>query len=56
MVDGIPFATKWDFYGWTEEKGMTDKLGEATISDITFLDEEGVIFNTPENAKEISLQ
>ncbi len=55
MVDGIPFATKWDFYGWTEEKGMTDKLGEATISDITFLEEEGDIFETPENAKEIEL-
>ncbi|MHA7057915.1 DUF6503 family protein [Aquimarina sp. M1] len=50
-VDGIPFATRWEFYGWTSEKGMTDKLGEATITDITFLDSEGELFDDPENAK-----
>ncbi|GAA4276511.1 DUF6503 family protein [Aquimarina mytili] len=55
MIDGIPFATKWEFYGWTQEKGMTEKLGEATITDITFLEEEGTIFDTPDNAKEITL-
>ncbi len=55
-INGIPFATKWMFYGWTEEKGMTDKLlGEATITDITFIDDEGTIFDTPDNAKEIKL-
>ncbi len=54
-VDGIPFATKWEFYGWTEEKGITDPLGEATITDITFLENEGILFETPENSKEIKL-
>ncbi len=55
IVDGIPFATRWEFFGWTEEKGLTDKLGEATITDITFLEEEGTIFETPDDAKEITL-
>ncbi|MFD2561700.1 DUF6503 family protein [Aquimarina rubra] len=50
-VDDIPFATKWEFYGWTSEKGMTDKLGEATITDITFLEDEGELFDDPENSK-----
>ncbi|WP_298312488.1 DUF6503 family protein [uncultured Aquimarina sp.] len=50
-VDDIPFATKWEFYGWTSEKGMTDKLGEATITDITFLEKEGELFDDPENSK-----
>ncbi len=54
-IDGIPFATKWDFYGWTETDGMTTKIGEATITDITFLEEEGNIFETPDNAKIIDL-
>ncbi|KAA1243006.1 DUF6503 family protein [Aquimarina sp. RZ0] len=55
-VNRIPFATSWEFYGWTKEKGMTDtKLGEATISDITFLNEEGTVFTIPENAKKILL-
>lgn len=55
MIDGIPFATKWEFYGWTEEKGMTDKLGEATISDIKFIDDIGDTFKPSENVKEIAL-
>lgn len=55
MVEGIPFATYWEFYGWQEDKGMTQKLGEATITDITFLEDEGAIFETPDNSKEISL-
>ncbi len=55
LIDGIPFATKWEFYGWTQEKGMANKLGEATITDITFLNEESSIFETPDNAKEITL-
>ncbi|GAA4274402.1 hypothetical protein GCM10022258_36980 [Aquimarina gracilis] len=55
LVDGIPFATKWEFFGWKEDKGMTNKLGEATITDITFLNEEGTIFDTPDNAKEINM-
>ncbi|MBQ4822842.1 DUF6503 family protein [Aquimarina sp. MMG016] len=54
-VSGIPFATKWDFYGWTSEKGITDKLGEAMITNITFIDDEGVIFQVPEKSKEIKL-
>jgi len=54
-INGIPFATKWEFFGWTEEKGMTTKIGEATITDITFLEQEGNIFETPDNAKIIDL-
>ncbi|WP_108866996.1 DUF6503 family protein [Aquimarina aquimarini] len=53
-IDDIPFATKWEFYTWREDKGgITDKLGEASITNITFLDEEGSLFDIPENAKEI---
>jgi len=51
QIDQIPFATKWEFYGWTSEKGMTDKLGEATITDITFLEDEQKLFDDPENSK-----
>ncbi|WP_299609250.1 DUF6503 family protein [uncultured Aquimarina sp.] len=50
-VDGILFATAWEFYGWTAEKGMTDKLGEATISNITFIEDEGNLFDDPGNSK-----
>lgn len=50
-VDNIPIATKWEFYGWTSENGKTNQLGEATISDITFLEKEGDLFNKPEDSK-----
>lgn len=53
-IEGIPFATKWGFYGWTEKKGVTDQLGEATISDITFLEKEASLFDDPSNSKIIN--
>ncbi len=55
IVDGIPFATKWEFHDWSEKEGLTTKLGEATITDITFLQDEGSLFETPDNSKEIKL-
>lgn len=36
-VDGIPMATKWVFWGWEDGKGLTNKLGLATLSDIKFV-------------------
>ncbi|GAA4107452.1 hypothetical protein GCM10022393_02750 [Aquimarina addita] len=53
-VNGIPMSTKWEFYGWTSEKGKTEKIGEATISDITFLEDESDLFEKPANSKVIN--
>ena len=36
-VDGIPIATKWIFWGWKEGVGLTDELGNATLSNIKFI-------------------
>lgn len=36
-IDGIPFATNWGFYGWNIEKGLSDKIGNAKISNIHFV-------------------
>ena len=36
-VDGVPIATKWIFTGWKEGTGLTDQLGEATLSNIHFV-------------------
>jgi len=55
VVDGIPFATSWDFYGWTEEKGITDALGKTKISNIAFLEDTTSIFDIPKDNKEIKL-
>ncbi len=50
-IDNIPFASKWEFYGWTSDNGMTDKLGEAILKDITFLESEEKLFEDPGNSK-----
>ena len=48
-VDSIPLATKWTFWGWQEDKGLTDKLGSATLSNFEFLSNQSVSFDIPTN-------
>lgn len=36
-VDGIPIATKWVFWGWKDGKGLTEELGQATLTNIKFI-------------------
>jgi hypothetical protein len=36
-VEGIPIATKWVFWGWEEGKGLTDELGQASLTNIKFI-------------------
>jgi hypothetical protein len=37
VIDGIPIATKWAFWGWQEGKGLTDEIGHATLTNIKFV-------------------
>jgi hypothetical protein len=46
-VDGIPFAQNWKFWGWQPAEGLTDQLGEATITNIQFVDLEADFFTAP---------
>ena len=43
-VDGIPMATKWIFWGWEEGKGLTENLGQATLSNIQFIKADTAYF------------
>ena len=36
-ISGIQIATKWIFWGWKEDKGLTDELGHATLTNIQFV-------------------
>ncbi|WP_378185246.1 DUF6503 family protein [Aquimarina sp. W85] len=54
-IAGIPIAMQWEFNNWSEASGVAEKLGEAIISDVTFLKEEGNLFATPDNAKKITM-
>ena len=50
-VDGIPISKRWEFWGWTEEKGITDKLGYADLTNVEFVDVKNEFFSKPENSK-----
>lgn len=46
-VDGIPFARNWEFWMWYEDEGLGEQLGEATVSNVRFLNESEVFANFP---------
>jgi hypothetical protein len=48
-VDGVPFAANWEFYGWSIDKGLTDKIGFAKITNIKFVEGFRNDFAIPEN-------
>lgn len=50
-VDGIPFATDWQFWLWTAEKGIFDQLGYAEISNIEFLEMDEALFTLSEDQR-----
>ncbi|MDX1444676.1 DUF6503 family protein [Lishizhenia sp.] len=54
-VDGIPMATSWEFYAWDKEKGLTKKLGEATLSKLQFVERTDDIFQVPLPKKEVTI-
>ena len=37
-VDGIPFATKWEFFNYDKENGLGEKKGEGIIKNIEMMD------------------
>ncbi len=52
-VDGIPIAKEWKFWLWTDEKGISDQLGEASISNVKFVEVEEGYFTAPKDSKEV---
>lgn len=42
--EGVPIATKWQFWNWRWEKGLEDQLGNAVISNIAFLPMDNTLF------------
>lgn len=52
---GIPFATRWLFQDWSKEGGVSGERGEATISNVRFIDNPDSIFQLPADAKNVPL-
>ncbi|NJB83073.1 DUF6503 family protein [Wenyingzhuangia aestuarii] len=49
LVDGIPFATHWTYWGWNKKEGLTKQIGEATLSNFQFIDFNKNLFTPPSN-------
>lgn len=53
-IDGIPFASRWEFWKWDEENGFSGPArGEATLSNIEFVDPEPGFFRPNEQSAPI---
>ena len=53
MVEGVPIATQWGFWGWDGDQGLTKKLGQAEISNIAFLPMNEALFEAERPMKKI---
>ncbi|MGB3775210.1 MAG: DUF6503 family protein, partial [Leeuwenhoekiella sp.] len=50
-VQGVPIATSWGFYNWSEEKGLLgEPIGQATLSNVNFLTPSPNLFVEPESS------
>jgi hypothetical protein len=47
LVDGIPIATRWSFWGWKKDAGLTEQLGYAELSNIRFSSPNATDFTRP---------
>lgn len=54
VVDEVPFAKDWKFWGWNEKDGFgKDQIGAAQLNDFKFLDTDSATFKAPANYVEI---
>lgn len=50
-VQGVPIATSWKFYNWSENEGLEgEPIGEATLTNMNFTDPSDNLFAEPESA------
>ena len=54
-VDGVPFASEWKFWEWSEEEGISDEIGQATIANIKFVQTNENTFALPENNQMVAM-
>lgn len=54
-VEGIRFATTWQFSKWSEQRGFYEPKGSAKIKNIRFMKPSAETFAPPSGSKEIAL-
>jgi hypothetical protein len=50
-IDGIPIATKWLYWEWKEGQGLTNNIGNASLSNIKFVSVNEDTFKTDSSFK-----
>lgn len=50
-IDGVPLAHNWKFWGWHKDDGLTEQLGEASLSNYKFIEETATLFTVSSNFK-----
>lgn len=53
-VENVDLATKWSFHNWDEEKGIGEKLGEASLTNLRFFSPDENYFTVPANSEKVS--
>jgi len=38
ITDGVPISRQWEFYEYNKSDGISDKIGEATLKNVIFMD------------------
>jgi hypothetical protein len=55
-VNGVNIAHQWYFHNWNIKNGLGDRIGEAKISNVTFLKVDQVDHQKPNDAVEVKLK
>jgi hypothetical protein len=55
-INGVNIAHQWYFHNWNIENGIADQIGEAKITNVTFLKAEDVPHQKPDGAVEVKLK
>lgn len=52
ILNGVPIAREWKFWGWQADKGLTKELGGAKLTNMEFLDVPEAFFKAPDGLVE----
>lgn len=56
IFNGVVLATQWEFYNWNEEEGIHgEALGQASLSNVRFVEPTDELFAQPADAREDKL-
>ena len=53
--NGVPISTRWTFHNWNTQDDLGEQIGDAALSNFTFLEVDDAFFEKPEDAKMIGL-